>query len=90
MPTWAQLWSSMPLIVHVVDQSFRRQSCSEAAFGDPSSSSIANPKELRLETARRSRRREFGITDMVINEESSSNMTPLPSIEGLRDFDFNS
>ena len=72
------------------DESFRRQNCSEAAFGDSSSSGMANPNGFRPETSGRSQSQQFGITEMSINDESTRNVAPLPWTESLLDFGFNS
>ena len=51
------------------EETFRRQNGSEATFCDSSLLGIANPNEFRTETAQRSQKQEFGITEKVINED---------------------
>ena len=51
------------------EETFKRQNGSEATFCDSSLLGIANPNEFRTETAQRSQKQEFGITEKVINEE---------------------
>ena len=68
----------------------RRLNRLKAASSDLSCSGIANPKEFRPETAPRPQMRELGTTEMVITEELSLNVAPLPRIGETKDFDCNS
>ena len=52
------------------EETFKRQNGSEATFCDSSLLGIANPNEFRTETAQRSQKQEFGITEKVINKNT--------------------